>query len=374
MLPQKLTQLLFRGRLRPLFLALVVALIITEIVALSPSPLEESTGKNLAVDPESLMTDDEVTLATGIPHGKIPEYSIDQFQYVSTQGTEKQWKLIADRAFLYNKERLVHSRHIKAFLFDPEGKITIVTGKEGKYFMGKRDLEVFGDVHTLLPDGFELVSEYLLYKPGERKIEIPTKYFVHGDGHEQEGQQIKFDSYGMDFEMARSLITLPLDVKVIIEKPPAPVAPLADGTPGPPGPPDRTVIQSDHAVINRAKQLAHFTMNPAKPLDKRFVHITQPTMFTRGRRADMSYGDFSKLLQYMVVYEDVLVKEITDGTSLRYGTGGRADFDARSDVIRLTQFPQVYQDNDTVTGDIIIMHRDTDLVEVEHSNAFSAGN
>jgi hypothetical protein len=104
----------------------------------------------------------------------------------------------------------------------------------------------------------------------------------------------------------------------------------------------------------------------------------------------MHYGDFSKLLQYMTAYEDVFIKELkapsdnkekkepaakpSEGPNLRYATSGRADFDTKSDVIRLTEFPQAYQDNDTVTGDIIIMHRDSDLVEVEHSNAFSEGN
>lgn len=120
-----------RRRLRPLMMIAVAGLIITEIVALSPAPLEEGgTTSSSTVDPETLINDNESTLATGIPQGKIPEYSVDQFQYVSTQGSEKQWKLVADKAFLYNQERLVHARQIQAYLFDPDGKITIVTGKE----------------------------------------------------------------------------------------------------------------------------------------------------------------------------------------------------------------------------------------------------
>ena len=79
------------------------------------------------------------------------------------------------------------------------------------------------------------------------------------------------------------------------------------------------------------------------------------------------------LLQYLVTYEDVVIKELGKKESLRYGTGGRADFDTRRNVIVLSQYPQVYQDNDTITGDIILVHRDTDVVEVEHSNAYSQG-
>jgi hypothetical protein len=76
----------------------------------------------------------------------------------------------------------------------------------------------------------------------------------------------------------------------------------------------------------------------------------------------------------LTAYDDVLIKETgsTDHT-LRYATGGQADFDTNRDVIVLSKFPQAYQDQDTVTGDIILMHRETDVIEIEHSNAFSGG-
>lgn len=378
MLPRRILQIFNRRRLRPVFMVAVVALVITEIVAFSPSSVEEGGTKSAAVDPDTLLDNEEGTLATGIPNHRIAEYTVDQFQYVSTQGGEKQWKLIATKAFLYSKEKLVHARQIRAFLFDPDGKITVVTGKEAKYFMNQRDLEVFGDVHTVFPDGFELNSDYLRYRPGERKIEIPIQYFVRGDGNEKDGQNIQFESYGLDFAMARSTIILPQDVKLTMEKRttpgPSPAPVLAGSPPVSKTEPERTVIHSDRAVIYRDKQISHFTMRADRPLTQRFVRITQPTMFTRARRAELRYGDFSSLLQYMVVFDDVLIKDTGTTASLRYATGGRADFDAQSDVIKLTKFPQAYQDNDTVTGDIIIMHRDSDLVEVEHSNAFSQGN
>jgi lipopolysaccharide export system protein LptA len=91
----------------------------------------------------------------------------------------------------------------------------------------------------------------------------------------------------------------------------------------------------------------------------------------------------------LIAYEDVLVKETAapkstsaervktkkanEKSPLRYATAGRAEFNTQDDVIRLTQFPQAYQDEDTVTGDVILMHRDNDIIEVENSNSFSEG-
>lgn len=348
-------------RWRSILLALVVVFVIVEIVALSPSTLEKpptSTG----VAPEAFIPATDAILAGGIPK-KVPDYSIDGFQYVSSKGVQKQWKLVSNKAYLYNAEKIVHARTVVAYLFDSSDKITVVTGKEAKYFMNGRDLEIFGDVVTKFPDGFETRSEYLRYLPAKRKIEIPVTYPVNGSGSESPQQAIEFKSHGMDYDMGKSLIYLPQAVRFVLINKQGPNINKHS---------ERTVIESDHCRIDRVKQIGNFTMNQRRPLKERFVRINQVGMYGQGREVDIHYGDFSKLLQYMVARGDVLLKE-TGKESLQYATGGRADFDAKDDLVVLTEFPQVYQDNDTVTGDIIKMHRDTDIVEVENSNAFSEG-
>lgn len=360
---QLLRQVLPR-RMRPILLFAVGMLIIIQVVALSPSSIEDPEDHSSVMDPELFVPHEEQTLATGIPKGKVPEYTVDGFHYVSTQGTEKQWKIIASKALLYNHEKLVHARKVKAFLYDPDGKITVVTGREAKYFMNQKDLEIFGDVQTTFPDGFVVTSEYLHYRTNERFIEIPHPMPVHGMGKEESGQTFEFNSLGFDFAMVSGLMHLQKNARVIVNSPTK----------------EKTVIESDYCEILRNKQLAHFTMSPNRPQETRFVHITQPNLFARSRRADLNYGDYSKLLNYMVAFEDVLIKEPAPKAPspqepmLKYATGGRADFDARKNVIVLTEYPQAYQDHDTVTGDVIVLHRDTDIVEVEHSNAFSQGS
>ncbi len=354
--------------LRRLILAVLGAAITTQIIVLSPSSLEDTKPANEFVDPNTLVQDQSHSLAPGIPKGRIAEYSIDQFHYVSVQNGVKQWRIEAETAFLYNPERMVHARKVKAYLYDPEGKITVVTGKEAKYFLNQKDLEMFGDVQTVFPDGFRIESDYLRYRPNHRHIQIPTQYLATGTSEEDPNQRFRYKSHGLDYYMGESQIKLLEDVTVTLEKGP-PLKEKEEGVP------DLTTIVSDHCLIYRNRNLAKFTMNPKRPLKDRFVHITQPTLFTRSRRADLHYGDFSKILQYLTAYEDVLIKETgKNSTSLRYATCGKADFDTHKDVIVLTQFPQVYQDEDTVIGDIILMHRDTDIVEIEHSNAFSKGS
>jgi len=355
----------FRTKIRPLLIAGVALFIFIEIVALSPSQLEQSRDTT-SIPPEVLINDSGFGLATGIPRDRVPDYSIDQFHYVSISNGEKQWKLVAEKAFMYNKEKLVHAVNVTASLFDDD-KITVVKGKEAKYFMDQKDLELFGSVAAKFPDGFESFSEYMRYQPEQRKVQVPTTHAVEGRGAEEEGQILSFKSFGMDFSMASSEVILPKSAHVVMARRKPKDATTA-------GVADQTVIESDHCVIDRVNRIAHFTMDEKKPLDIRFVHITQPTLFAKSRKADLNYGDFSELLQYLVATEDVFIKETGEkADSLRYATGGRADFDTRRDVVVLKEFPQVYENNDTVTGDVIILHRDTDIVEVEHSNAFSEG-
>lgn len=377
-----------RNRFRPFLLVSLGILIVAEIVVLSPSPLNETQSKSVAVDAETFIQNTEqsheITLAPGIPQNRIPDYGVDQFRYVSVQNGEKQWRIEAEKGFLYNPERLTHSRGVTAYLYDSgDGeKVTLVTGREAKYFLNQRDLEVYGDVKTVFPDGFEVNSQYMHYQPNNRHIEIPTHYAVQGVSHEASGQDFTFTSMGLDYVMGESQITLPEAARVILHRNP----PQATEHPGVP---DVTTIESDRCLIFRDLKIAKFTMKPSRPLSTRFVHITQPTLFARSRKAELHYGDFSQVLQYLIAFDDVLIKEIEikkpcpknlknpqakkTKELLRYATGGQANFDTQEDIITLTKFPQAYQEQDTVTGDTIIMHRDTDLIEIEHSNAFSQG-
>lgn len=385
------------ARFRPLILTGVVAVIIAEIVALSPSSIEEAHDLSAPIDPETLIPKAQKTLASGIPTGRVPEYTVERFNYISTHESTKEWNLMADTAFLYNKEKIVHAMQVKAYLYDPDGKITYVTGQEAKYLLsakktaaqgapgvqgaqgtqgaqGERDLEVFGNVKTVFPDGFEVQSDYMKYTPEGRVVEIPTQYEAKGIGKDENGQLLTFNSKGMTYRMGQAKIALHEHVKVTVDK-----KELANSTASAKQKAkdnNHTTIESDHCMIDRENKIADFTMDQLRPLTERYVIINQPTMISKGRRGELNYGDrgkdsSSKLLHYMVLYDDVLLREL--GGTMKYATSGRADFDGTKDLVILTEYPQVYEGKDTAAGDRIILHRDTDVVEVENSNSFSQG-
>ncbi len=375
-----------RKSVRPILFLILGATIITEIVALSPSSLEEeSIPQPKQIDPATLIPkNQEPTLAPGIPIDRVADYNVENFRYVSVQNKVKQWKIVADKANLYHDIDLVHARRVKVQIYDTDDQITEVTGSEAKYFLGKRDLEMYGNVKTVFPDGFVLHSEYMRYKPNESQIYIPTKHYVQGDNKaatksdksnptdaddespstqsqspstSSEGR-FEFTSYGLNYNMKKGLINLLKTAHVI----------FYNGS-------EVTIIDSDKCHINRNTKIAHFTMYPNRPIKKRFVYISQETLFTKARWAVLNYASLNKdVVQYLTAYDDVFIKELGNHKSLRYATSGKAEFNQPLNLIVLTQLPQVYQDADTVTGDIILLHRDTDVVEVEHSNAYTEGD
>ena len=357
-------------KLRPVALLAFMGLIGVQILLFSPTPLEQTPlerGEKVLAAPDLARLSGAkrpAPLAPGIPKDQVPDYFINHFEYLSSFKGAREWKIVAKAAYVYKKDDLVHCEDVTAHLYNTDGTITQVVGKEAKYYLNSRDIEIFGDVVTTLPDGFKLESEYLRNRASKQVIDVPLEYKVIGTGVPENGRTISFTSLGLIFPMQENVVTLPKNVRFVLDQ----VEENKNEST-----PTSTVIESDRADIVKNNQIAYFTMDSGRALKERFVYVRQPDMTIRSREVDLNYGDFSELVHYMVARKDVYFKEEGTGSEVRYGTCGRADFDAHKNVVVLTQFPQVYQDNDTVTGEVITLHRDTDLVEVKHSNAFSEG-
>lgn len=367
------------------WLAVGVGLIIfLQIVAFSPKRLEEEGA------PEQITTEalrpvyaDSFVTPT-IPADRVPDYTVEKFQNVSTQGGVKQWKIRAERAFFYQDDGIVHARDVHSEVYDSEGKITVITSKEAKYFIASKDLELFGDVKTTFPTGLETLSPYMFYRATDKDITVPPAYPVEGRNVDPEPktkglvsgrESFDFRSKGLHYTGLNDRVDLISEVVVHIKK--------ENTTQGP----EITTLESDHATIDRMKNIITFSMLEARPDALRFVKISQPGMTSRSRRAEFRMNANPKKLRTMRAMDDVKIEEKVVYSSNsqqaprrkrsgnpRYATAGIAEFDSTRNTIILRDYPQVYQDRDTITGDTIIVHRDSDLVEVDQSNAFSEGS
>lgn len=320
------------------------------------------------------LIDTEPSLIPDLPQKKPPTYRIEAFKYVSVEAGKKLWKIDSQKTLMYNPERLVHGRQVQAQIYGNHDQITWITGDESKYFLNHSQIEVFGKVHITLPDGFEIWSEYVHYSPQQQHLFIPDHYEVLGKGKPETDQSfIEFRSQGLDYRMQEGLITL-LDRSrfTLNKKAPSNPDPLHSSSTDP----EITLIEADRSEIHRKTQIVQFKTNTNRPLKDQFIYIAQPTLLTRARQATLHYGDFKNLVHYLIATQDVLIKEIPDRkktSSLRYATAGWAEFNTQNDIVTLKHFPQLYEGGDTVAGDRILLHRNSDLVEIQNSNAFSEG-
>ncbi len=377
-LPKKLKRSLLklyaqRAKFR-MALALGLGFIIfIQILAFSPIKLEAEAPPPVMSESDLMPSAKSSHVVATLPRDRVPEYTVEGFQYVSAEAGVKQWKIQADHAYFYQKEGVAHTQVVRAIVYDKDGKETHVQGDEAKYFFTSGDLEVFGNVITTFADGLKTKSQYMKYTGQTKNVEIPTSYVVEGWSDPTTNKDtLQFESLGMVYENLTQKAELLQQVKV-----------LAKRDVGKPGGPEKTTIQSDRATVDRNRSLVKFFMADQPGQKIRLIAIDQPGMKCEARRAEFQYGAKEKQLRTVRAMEEVKIEEIpqmeTDYKNnprakapiKRYATAGLAEFDTIKNLIVLREFPQVYQDRDTITGEVIILHRLSNLVEVEQSNAIS---
>jgi lipopolysaccharide export system protein LptA len=338
----------------PYLLALTSTLLATQVLVFWSKSLERVESDPFRENVDAARISEEINagapfLAPGVPETGLPEYFLHEFKFVSTRGSEKLWKILADRARFFVAQDFIHTLDVKAEVYSKDSPPVLIDAREGKTILASRDMELFGDVVVRFPSSLVIRAPYIKYSARERKITVPERYRVTG-----EGNQLKFASFGMNYFVESQEAHLQREVVVNTQ--------------------DETELRSDHALIDRKQDRALFTMSTTRPEQDRFVRARQPTLTAQSRKMTLYFGPNVKAqaVTRLVAEDDVRIDESGENIG-RYATAGRAEFEANSNTITLRKFPQVYQDRDTVTGEVIRMHRGTSLIEVERSNAISEG-
>jgi LPS export ABC transporter protein LptC len=325
----------------------------------APPPFFRQEGIDLDLLRKELIGQN-ASLARGIPEKKAPEYFLNEFVLLSTRGNLKEWRVESSRAHVYKEGNLLHNFVVEATVFDsekPKAEPTLLWAKESKTAMTSRDVDLYGEVRVLFPDGLELRSEELTYRAKDRKVTVPVGVTVFG-----RGKDIEFESQGLIYDLRTKQADLLDQVHVTLS-----------GR----DPSEVTQVDSDTARVFRNEQTVAFDMSPKRESEDRFVRTRQPRLRVKSRKLVGRFGPASRGIQWLTAQEDVTLIELendAEGAKVtRRSTSGIAEFEAERNTISLKILPQVYQDEDTLTGEVIRLHRDSDLVEVERGNALSDG-
>jgi lipopolysaccharide export system protein LptA len=125
-------------------------------------------------------------------------------------------------------------------------------------------------------------------------------------------------------------------------------------------------FKADNAVVNLVSSVVDLNDN---------VSLKQQGVTATSRRGEIFLENYNKKLKYFVLSDDVVVKEKVvvqepEGPRefLRTALSERLEGVTSEEILVLTGYPKVYQMNDVIRGNRIILRRDSELVEVEDAN------
>lgn len=333
-----------------IFIIIISLFVLVEILFLKPSSTEENEE-----EPVVGMHTNIETLVQAQKEKDEVGYNIEGFHYASVEVERKDWEMYAKRAVLYDKSKVVLAEEAIIRTFDPQGEMTNIESKRAFYKVGSKELDLENDVKITFPDGFWVKTNRARYSAVTQKVLSDQPFY----GESPSGGEGTVHIWGTGFiagKTSREINILKESKVRVIQKKEV----------------DVTEVRSDKARIDRITKEVFFSMQ--KP--QSFVEATQGTLYVRSRRQNAVYDPSQKTVNYLIALEDVLIEEKDKQKAkngLKYATCQKAEFLTQQDKILLSGFPSVYQEYDTLTGDLITVYRKKNLVEVNQANAYHEG-
>jgi lipopolysaccharide transport protein LptA len=355
-----LRQPMKRSQVQSLLLLGLFAFFVAHFVLLSPSGLEEDFNGVRVIHPRDLLNflkNEPYALARGIPTDIAPSYSIRTMNFYASNENEPSWHLNSRKSNLYQAQQLVHSRDAELTL--PDG--TKMLALEMAMWQAQDRTELYGDVRMLLPNGLSIKTEYAEIR-NRPKLLITVPLTQKVIGHRVDGTStLDFESMGLTHSEAENGDTRLLSqVQVWIKSD------------------KQTQVKSDYALYQPTRGLLSFQMFEQQSIEKQFVRANQNDLLIRSRSLEIQLARRASTansssapseVEVITALGDVKIDDRHDPTHPATGTSGKALYYTGKNEIILTDYPQVYQDGDTITGDIIVFNRNQDSIEVKQSNA-----
>jgi lipopolysaccharide transport protein LptA len=343
-----------KTQLQSLLLLALFAFFIAHFVLLSPAGLEEDFNGVRVIHPRDLLNflkNESEVIARNIPTDVPPSYSIRDMRFFASVENRPNWKMISHKSNLYQAQQLVHSRDAQLEL--PDG--TRLTAKEMVMWQIEDRTELYGDVTVLFPNGLVIRTEYAEVKSRPKLVvSVPMTEKVTGERNDR-GTRVNFECYGLTYSEAENG-----DARMLSR-----VQVWVHGE-------RQTHVQSDYALYQPKLSLLNFQMFEKQSLERQFVRVEQSDLTIRARSLENQIGGGTgpnRQLEKITALGDVKINDRHDPEHVATGTAGKAIFYQVLNEIHLTDFPQVYQDGDTITGDVIVFNRNRDSIEVQQSNA-----
>jgi len=101
----------------------------------------------------------------------LPDQVISDFSITETVKSRREWKMEAERAFVYEQRNILEADTIRVTFFDAKGEAgSVLTALHGKLNRNTDDMEARGNVVVIGSDGVVLRTESLTWSAETRQI------------------------------------------------------------------------------------------------------------------------------------------------------------------------------------------------------------
>ena len=335
-------------QIQSLLLMGMLVFFVAHFLLLSPSGLEEDFNGVRVIHPKDLLSfiQKEASTLPDIPK-LAPDYTLRELTAYSSTESKPNWKLSAKKSSAYSGQQIIHGKEIQIDL--PDG--TWISASEGIFFLKTNEGKFYGNVIAQFNNGVTITTDYAEVSTlPVTRINIPAPHPVHGEKR-QPRNSVFFDSTGLSYSDTEPKVLYLLSrvrVELSAER--------------------RTRIESDMAVYRSLDNMLSFSMDEKRPLSEQMVRATQTDLELQSRALEVKM-DPTRQLQRITASQEVSIRDFHDPKHISTATSGKAIYDVPRNEFILKDFPQLYQDGDTVTGDTITYNRNTDTIEVKESNA-----
>src|SRR5574340_866071 len=89
---------------------------------------------------------------------------LEKIRFVEDKEGKKTWELEAKAIHQYQDQNIMRLEEVKVTLFSDEGRVFVISGREGKVHQDSKNMELVGDVVLTSSDGYRLKTDSISYR------------------------------------------------------------------------------------------------------------------------------------------------------------------------------------------------------------------
>ena len=119
---------------------------------------------------------------------------LEKIRFVEDKHGRRTWELEAKQIQQYQDQNLMMLEDVKVTYYSTDGRVFIISGKEGKYYQDSKNMVLVGNVILTSNDGYLLKTHSVSYTHSEKKMTTPDPVQI-------EGEQLSLVGKGMLVDM-----------------------------------------------------------------------------------------------------------------------------------------------------------------------------